>query len=106
MILTGSKRNSWSSPTISKIEIRERKPTLNGNQVALRMILDIPSALFERPVLEAKMVIPEAAVPQSNITVEVTTDIEKIIKERTGLDLKVNVVPFEKPDPAEQDGLF
>jgi hypothetical protein len=75
----------------------ERVPKLKGNEVALRLAIDLPKALFTRPTLEARMTIPDEAVPTIEITPEVTDNISKIIRESTGLTMSVNVVPFEKP---------
>jgi len=73
----------------------ERIPKLKGNQVALRLEIDLPRALFTRPTLQARMVIPDEAVPAVKISPEVTDNISRIIKESTGLTMSVNVIPFE-----------
>lgn len=74
----------------------ERVPKLKGNEIALRLVIDLPKALFIRPTLEARMTIPDEAVPTIEITPEVTDNIAKIIKESTGLTMSVNVVPFKE----------
>lgn len=80
----------------------ERTPTLKGNEVALRLYIDLPKALFERPTLEAKMKIPDEAVPQIDISPEVTANIEEIIKNSTGLTMSINVIPFEDKKEEEE----
>lgn len=82
-----------------KAELREREPQLDGNSIAIHLKVDIPDALFDRPTLEAKMTLPAEAVPKVKITPEITSNIESIIKERTGLNLKVGIAPHE--DDAE-----
>jgi len=86
-----------------KARMVERTPKLKGNEVGLRLDIDIPSALFERPTLEAKMVVPDTAVQQVEITPEVTDNIEKIIKESTGLVMAIKIVPFETEVANEDD---
>lgn len=77
----------------------EKTPKLKGNEIALRLSIDLPKALFERPTLVAKMTIPDEAVPEVNISPDVTANIEEIIKQSTGLTMSVNVVPFDdKPE--------
>ena len=88
----------------SKVRMVEREPKLKGNEVGLRLRIDLPDALFERPTLQARMSIPEEAVPVVDISPEVTGNIEKIIKEATGLTMAVSVVPFEDEKPDEPAG--
>ncbi len=80
------------------IAVREREPRLGGNEIALRLRLEIPNALFERPRLVAEMKVPATAVPKSSITVDVTDNIEKIIKDATGLTMNVSVVEHEEEE--------
>lgn len=84
-----------------KIEIKERFPSLTGNQIGLRLKLEIPDALFERPILEATMKVPTEAVPKITITPQITDNIERIIREATGLQMKVGIVEHEKELPYE-----
>lgn len=78
------------------ITIRERQPKLAGNEIALNLVLDVPDALFDRPTLVARMAIPQAAIPKATITPQITDNIERIVKEATGLNLVVRVV--EQPE--------
>lgn len=78
------------------IAVRERPPRLGGNEIALRIKLDVPDALFQRPVLVANMSIPATAVPKSTITTQVADNVEKLIKEATGLTMNVTVVEHEE----------
>lgn len=86
------------SPTY-KAEMKERLPSLGGNQIAMKLKIEIPSDMFERPLLEAVMKVPEEAIPKVTITTDVTTNIERIIKEQLGLNMKVGIVEHEKEMP-------
>lgn len=83
------------------ITVRERTPSLKGNEIAVRLVLEVPNALFERPTLVAKMEIPEKAVPKSTITPTIATNIENIIKEATGLTMHVDIVEHTQEQPAD-----
>lgn len=74
------------------VTIREREPKLAGNEIALHIKMDVPNAMFARPLLYAEMKIPAEAVPKGKITTEVTDNVEKIIKEATGLNMVVSVI--------------
>ena len=92
-----------------KIEIREKTPSLDGMQIAVKLDIEIPDALFQRPTLEAKMTIPEEAVPKLSLDANVTENISRLIKDATGLTMKVTVVeqekelPYEKPDVIDRE---
>lgn len=83
------------------VTIRERQPRLAGNEIALKLSLEVPDELFTRPVLEAKMSIPKDAVPKATITPQITDNIEQIIKEATGLNMIVSVI--EHPQEKEEE---
>lgn len=78
------------------VTVREREPRMAGNEVALRLELEVPDALFKRPVLKAVMAIPKEAIPKSTITPQITDNVEKLIKEATGLDMHVSIIPHEE----------
>ncbi len=82
------------------IAVRERTPRLGGNEIGLRLVIDIPQKLFERPTLVAEMKIPESAVPKSSITPAITDNVEKLIKEATGLEMRVSII--EQPNDEEK----
>lgn len=78
------------------VRIVEREPSLSASEISLKIVLDIPNSLFERPRLEAMMKVPNDAVPKSKITTTVTDNVEKIIKTATGLNMKVSIVENEE----------
>lgn len=80
-------------------KLSTNKPRMNVNEVAILLTLDIPQALFDRPRLEAKLKIPKEAVPSSVIATDVIDNVEKLIKQKTGLDLKISV----SEPPAEEE---
>lgn len=84
------------------VALRDREPKLKGNEISLKLALDLPDALFKRPQLEAKMVVPAEAAAKIKITPEITDNIEKIIKETIGLTMAVSVVPQEEKKKDDQ----
>ena len=94
-------RYGWGK---SHVVLRDREPKLKGNEISLRLLLEIPEAVFKRPKLEAKMTIPEQVIPKNLVTPDVQTNIEKIIKESTGLDIHVGLIEHEdKKDEQERE---
>lgn len=77
------------------VTIREKEPRMAGNEFAVKLVLDVPDALFSRPILVAKMAISKEAIPKSSITPTITDNVEKLIKEATGLEMRVSIVEHE-----------
>ena len=81
------------------ISIREREPRLGANEIALRVALEVPDAIFRRPILRADLKVPREAVPGVAITPEIATNVEQLIKQATGLEMVVSIVaPEDKSD--------
>ncbi len=91
LVIQGRKGRYNSITTSTRLV--EREPTLQGNEIAVRLVIEVPDEFFKRPILRAELSIPDTAVPKVNITTEVTDNVEKIIKETTGLEMRVSLVP-------------
>lgn len=89
-LIISAKRRKYGGFSPS-VRLCERDPKLLGNEIAVRIELDIPDALFKRPILDARMKIPNEAVPKTVITPQITDNLEKIIKEATGLNMAITV---------------
>lgn len=80
------------------MQVKERFPNMKANEVCLRLEVSVPDELFERPLLEATLKIPKEAIPKGKITTEVTDNVQRLIKEVTGLEMHVTVVEHEKAE--------
>lgn len=67
-------------------------PALDSNEIAVKVTLDIPDAIFDKPALEAKITIPEEAVSKPVISAEVIDNVQEIIKQNTGFEVKLEIV--------------
>lgn len=83
----------------TKMDIREREPVLKGDEISVKLELEIPNALFERPKLEARVSVPPEAVGSPQITTKVTDNLEKLLKESTGLNLTLKLIEHENVEP-------
>ena len=83
------------------VEVKQRTPTNLGlTEVALRLVLDLPDALFRRPVLSAEVTVdPSTVQPVSEVQ---RVKIEDAIRLITDLDIKVSVTG---PEPEPEDRL-
>lgn len=80
------------------VRLAEREPKMMGNEVALRLAIELPNQLFVRPILEASMKVPAEAVPKTKINTTVTDNIQKIIKEAIGLNMVVSIIEQPKDE--------
>lgn len=72
------------------------KPSTESDEVAVRVTLEIPDSIFEEPVFEAKVTLPES--PREFPTqAEVAQNLESVLSERMGFRVKVDM--GEQPQP-------
>lgn len=73
-------------------------PAIASNEIAVKVSIDIPEAIFNKPSLEAKITVPESSVSQPVIDAVVVNDIQEIIKQNTGFDVKLEVIDNSKEE--------
>lgn len=95
IVVKGKKRNTNSSARIYSSRITKNKPSLDYDEVAVKVELEIPDAMFEKPALEAKIVIPKEAVLSPVISADVINNVEDIILQNTGFEVKLQVIEKE-----------
>lgn len=71
-------------------------PALSPNEVAIKIAVEIPDAIFTRPALEAEIKVPESAVSKPIITAEVIDNVQDIIKQNLGFDVKLELIKEEE----------
>lgn len=89
IIVAGNRRHSWVEPGAIRLT-KNKPPRLAGNEIAVKLSLDIPDGLFLKPTLEASVSIPDSAALGTVITAEVQDNIAQIIKEQTGFNVCVS----------------
>ena len=70
-------------------------PSLQSNEIAVKLNLELPDAIFDKPAFEAKVVVPDEAVSKPVIEASVIDNVEDIIKKNTGFEVKLMVVEPE-----------
>lgn len=69
----------------------KKYPDLNFNEVAVGVNLELPDKLFERPVLNATITVPDNAVLPYQIPVEVMDEIEAALASVEGAEVKLTI---------------
>ncbi len=88
---TGSKYNARYTVRVTK-----STPALASNEIAMKVDIVLPDAVFDKPAFSAKIVVPEDAVSQPVITAEVIDNVQEIIKQNTGFEVKLTLVEADE----------
>ncbi len=98
LIVKGKKRSLYSPYRSYTTRVTKSNPALDSDEIAVKIVIDIPEALFDKPSLEARVTIPEEAVSKPVITAEVIDNVEQIIKQNTGFEVKLIAIEPVKED--------
>lgn len=77
------------------VRITKNKPSLDADEVTIQLNLDVPDILFQKPHLEATVVVPESAVNKNPISSEVVAAAKESIEQATGIEFNINIVENE-----------
>jgi hypothetical protein len=91
--LVVKKKQGWGSKLCGRLSLKN--PALKSGEVAIKVNVVVPEALFVKPQLEAKVIIPESAVSKPVIDATVLDNVREIMEQQTGLDVSVRLVENE-----------
>lgn len=78
------------------LRITKTSPALDINEIAVKLNIEVPDELFSKPSLEASISVPKDAISKPVIEAEVVDNIQEIIKQNTGFEVKLNLVSVEE----------
>ena len=76
--------------------VRKQKPSLDWDEVAVKINIDVPKELFDRPTLEATLVVRD--IPNNAYQPEVILDTVDLIEQQTGAKINFTVSKVETPE--------
>lgn len=79
--------------------VRKSKPSLNWDEIAVKVAIEIPDELFKRPVIEAKIEIKD--VPNNAYDPEIVVNTVDLIEQQTGAKINFQVIPVEDANPCK-----
>jgi hypothetical protein len=79
-------------------------PSCKAGEISMKIEVDLPDKIFERPRLEAKWVVPKEKVPDALITAEIKDNVEQALKEALGMDIIVSIKE-SKPEQENTAGI-
>ena|ERR1700723_1561405 len=68
-------------------------PRLAANEVSMKLEIKVPRALFTKPSLFARIEMPDDVGSPAVIDVQTLGGIQEAVRQATGLDLAVSIVP-------------
>lgn len=71
--------------------ITKTQPALQWDEISIRLELALPDELFTKPSLTASISVKDEAINSPAIEAVVIDNIEKSIKEHTGIEVKLSV---------------
>lgn len=75
-----------------------RQPSLDSDEVAVRLDVTLPVGLFTRPALQAAVTVPNGVVPGPTIDSTVVDNIREIVSQQTGANLEIMVTQAGNPE--------
>ena len=97
LVVSAHKRyNYWKE---GSIRATKKKPALKSNEVAIHVKLDIPTSLFEKPVLTFTAALPDVS-NNFNLTAEVQENIADYIRQQIGMTVEIKA-PEPDPEPVQ-----
>jgi len=91
LIIQGTKFHTFSTRReLGSVQVRKKKPRTNADEIAVKVHLDIPDSLFEKPTLEVTASVPDDAGPGPTISTQVADNIAEIIRRETGVSVVIS----------------
>ncbi len=73
-----------------QIRVTKTKPNTGRDEIAVRLDVEIPDSLFDKPTLEARIQVPEGEARGPVITTEVADNLAEVIRRETGLTIHLS----------------
>jgi hypothetical protein len=70
--------------------------SLDWDEIAIKIELNLPDQLFKRPFLQASIDIPASIIPESPLNAEIANNVKEVIKQSTNLEFNVRVISDEE----------
>jgi hypothetical protein len=86
-------RHTWKGLSA---RLTNKAPALDSGEVAIRVTVTVPDALFTRPILQASINVPEVAVSKPVIDATVLDNIKESLTQQFGLDVRVALVENDR----------
>ena len=73
--------------------ITQTPPRLNAGEIAVKVQFMAPDALFQAPLLQASITIPDSIVSAEPLSAEVQDNVRELIQQATGMEVRLILEP-------------
>lgn len=91
LIISQGPKGKYGKPNVKMVD-NIGKTSVPGNGVALKINVELPDEIFQKPMLEATFKVDKSMVSAPTIHPDVVTRIENIIHEDTGIKMTIAVI--------------
>jgi hypothetical protein len=81
----------------SSMRVTKSRVGLDWNEICMKLNLNIPDELFQRPTLEAKIEVSKDILPKPQPT-ELILNTKELIEQSTGAKINLVVVPYNEDE--------
>lgn len=86
------KQSSWLIINKNGVKgVRKTRPALEWDEIAIKINLEIPKELFERPTIEATLEVKD--VPNNAYRPDIVVNTAELIEQQTGAKINFTVQP-------------
>lgn len=75
------------------IRITSKKPGVKGNEIAISLSVELPDMLFERPAIQANIIIPPEMASPPRISADALASTKEILEGQLGITVDIVTVP-------------
>lgn len=84
------------------VRIRKSKPSLNYDEIAMMLKIEVPNELFVRPTIEAKLQVKD--IPNTGYIVpDVVIKTKELIEQQTGCKIDFRVIEMPEEEKEEKN---
>ena len=69
----------------------KKNPTVKSDEVAFKLDIELPKAMFEKPKLSVSVKVPEDAVKEEIVSEEIIDNIGETLKRHMDMDINITV---------------
>lgn len=84
----------WKTGPVQAFKV---KPSTKGNEIALRLEIEIPDEVFEEPIFEAKLVLPKTSRKLPEMT-EISKAVGAELSKQMGFRVKLDIPPYDNAE--------
>jgi hypothetical protein len=77
------------------VKTTKNRPGLNWDEISMKVNLELPAGLFQKPQLSADIKIPDEAATPTEITADVVENVRQAIEQASGMEVKLTIAQTE-----------